>query len=83
MPTYQHRSNTTRSPFNVFAISMDLGTITATTDPVVWAVGMVRDPAVQAVTASGGQEIRSPYWRTSGTAQNMVRFSAALIVVSP
>ncbi|GJE94471.1 hypothetical protein PsYK624_106410 [Phanerochaete sordida] len=58
--------------FNVFAISMDLGEVTTTTDPVVWAVGMVRDPAVQAVTATGAQETRSPYWRTTGTAVDML-----------
>ncbi|GJE94479.1 hypothetical protein PsYK624_106490 [Phanerochaete sordida] len=57
---------------NVFAISMDLRTVTATSEPVVWAVGMVRDPAVQAVTASGMQETRSPYWRIAGTTQDML-----------
>ncbi|EKM54239.1 uncharacterized protein PHACADRAFT_257947, partial [Phanerochaete carnosa HHB-10118-sp] len=60
------------NPFPVFAISMDLGNVTTTTDAVVWAVGMLRDPAIQAVTASGAPEMRSPYWRTQGVAQDII-----------
>ncbi|EKM54251.1 uncharacterized protein PHACADRAFT_146023 [Phanerochaete carnosa HHB-10118-sp] len=60
------------NPFPVFAISMDLGSVTTTTDAVVWAVGMLRDPAIQAVTASGAPEMRSPYWRTQGAAQDII-----------
>lgn len=58
--------------FNVFAISMDLGTVTATTQPVVWAVGMLRDPAIQAITSVGATEMRSPLWRTQGVATDMI-----------
>ena len=55
---------TAYSAFNVFAISMDLGTVTTTTDPVVWAVGMVRDPAVHArVCAEVAAWIESHGWR--------------------
>ncbi|KAI9464135.1 hypothetical protein BJY52DRAFT_888853 [Lactarius psammicola] len=35
------------SNYPVFAISRDLGTIQATQDPVVWAVGFTTDPAIQ------------------------------------
>ena len=52
---------------------MDLGTVTTTSAPAVWAVGTVRDPAIQAVTATGSQETRSPYWRTFGSAPDTVR----------
>lgn len=42
---------------------MDLATVTATpTEPVIWAVGMLRDPAVQYMSQQ-----RSPYWRTAYT----------------
>jgi hypothetical protein len=33
--------------FAVFAISRNLGLIQATEDPVVWAVGLTTDPAIQ------------------------------------
>ena len=54
---------------------MDLGNVTETTDPVVWAVGVLRDPAVQSVTATGAIDKRSPYWRTESVAQDMVASS--------
>lgn len=49
-------------PFEVLAISVDLGSITATSDPVVWAVGMTRDPAIGYMTSTGTYQQRSPYW---------------------
>jgi hypothetical protein len=49
----------------VFAISRDLGTIQATTDPVVWAIGFTTDPAaVNYSDLSGAPPIpRSPYYK--------------------
>ena len=53
------------SPFTVYAISNDLGAVGGTpTDPVVWAIGMLRDPVVQFSTATGAVEQRVPYWRS-------------------
>ena len=49
-------------PFPVFAISADLGSITATDEPVVWALGMTRDPVVNYTGADGSPQPRSPYW---------------------
>ena len=57
-----------RPDFTVFGIAADLGEVSGTvTDPVVWALGMLRDPAVKVVSADGVVEQRSPYWRTTYT----------------
>jgi hypothetical protein len=48
----------------VFAISSDLGTIQATADPVVWAIGYTTDPATNYSDLSGAPPIsRSPYYK--------------------
>jgi hypothetical protein len=48
----------------VFAISRDLGTIQATQDPVVWAIGYTTDPAINYSDLSGvPQTSRSPYYK--------------------
>jgi len=39
--------------FIVFGISVDLGTITSTSGPVVWGLGLVRDPITTYPSASG------------------------------
>ncbi|EEB90538.1 hypothetical protein MPER_11240, partial [Moniliophthora perniciosa FA553] len=49
--------------FPVFAFSNDLGTITTTSQPVVWAIGFVRNPVVTQTTPSGSQNLL-PYWMT-------------------
>ena len=41
------------SDFTVFAILRDLGLIQATEDPVVWAVGLTTDPAINYIDFSG------------------------------
>ena len=52
---------------NGFAFASNLGTVsTTTTEPIVWAIGLLRDPAVQSITTTGQLDIRSPYWRTAG-----------------
>ena len=53
-----------RSPFDVFAIAQDLGTVTSTTKPVVWAVGMLRDPAIAYTTSANETQLRDPYWKS-------------------
>ena len=48
----------------VFAISRDLGTIQATTDPVVWAIGYTTDPTVNYSELSGAPPTPcSPYYK--------------------
>jgi hypothetical protein len=50
--------------FAVFAISRDLGTIQATKDPVVWAIGYTTDPTVNYGDLSGAPPTsRSPYYK--------------------
>lgn len=48
----------------MFALSMDLGQITATSAPVVWSLGVVRDVAVNYTTGSGKSESRVPYFKS-------------------
>jgi hypothetical protein len=51
--------------FAVFAISRDLGTVTATQAPVVWTVGYTTDPAINYTDLSGAPPIsRSLYYKT-------------------
>ncbi|KAK7045353.1 hypothetical protein VNI00_007602 [Paramarasmius palmivorus] len=47
--------------YPVIAFANDLGTITATSQPVVWAIGYVRTPVV---SLTGSQELQ-PYWTTT------------------
>lgn len=55
------------SSFPVFGISQDLGTITSTQKPVVWAVGFTRDQAVQYTDLSGVAQNRSLYYKANFT----------------
>lgn len=50
------------SPFDAFAISLDLGSIERTSEPIVWTIGMLRDPSINLKTASGSSELRSSYY---------------------
>ncbi|KAH9021639.1 hypothetical protein EDB84DRAFT_1580788 [Lactarius hengduanensis] len=51
--------------FAVFAISRDLGTIQATEDPVVWAVGFTMDPVINYTDPSGAApRQRSLFYKT-------------------
>lgn len=55
------------SPFPVFAISVDLGHISATPEPMVWSIGMNRNPSIGYISADGTTEQRSPYWASKFT----------------
>lgn len=46
-----------------FGLAKDLGTINSASSPVVFAVGLTRDPAISYQTSSGPQS-RSLYYRT-------------------
>nr|VWP00989.1 Uncharacterized protein [Ganoderma boninense] len=50
--------------FPVFALAVDLGTIKATSAPVTWSVGYVRDPLITYTTATGATQQRRPYYAT-------------------
>ncbi|KAF4566531.1 hypothetical protein EYR36_011962 [Pleurotus pulmonarius] len=47
----------------VFAISANLGTITSTSSPVVWCIGLVRDPSIVAWNGASSED-RHPYFKT-------------------
>ena len=49
-------------PFDTLAIAIDLGNIQSTLQPVVWAIGVMRDPVVQFVNSKGQQEVRNAYY---------------------
>ena len=49
--------------FPVFAFSVDLGTITKTSAPVVWALGHDQDPAVQVSLGSTNSGTERLYWK--------------------
>ena len=42
--------------FPALAISSDLGTITVSSEPVVFALGLIRDPAILGLSAIGQPE---------------------------
>ncbi|KAH9482400.1 Glutaminase A [Psilocybe cubensis] len=47
----------------VFGLSRDLGTVSsAPTDPVVFSVGHIRDPAINYIVANNGRQARSLYF---------------------
>lgn len=72
-----------RSPFPVFAISANLGTIAATAAPLVWMMGMTREPAITYTGASGTPQSRSPYWASQfNEPLDAVRPRSTLLVIS-
>lgn len=52
------------SNFTVFAIAVDLGRITSTTEPVTWAVGFVRDPSIAYTAPDATVHHLRPYFVT-------------------
>lgn len=50
-----------------FAISVDLGQTTGTSESLVWAIGLIRDPVIKTLTASGTNELRRSYFWTNFT----------------
>ncbi|CAL1707175.1 unnamed protein product [Somion occarium] len=53
------------NPYPVFSISRDLGNITQTSSPMVWAIGGFRDPAISFTTSTGKVQQRSPLFASS------------------
>lgn len=59
---------------NTLAIACDLGSIQNTSEPVVWAVGVVRDPVVQFTNSNGvTEERRAYYWSAYSNIHDAVR----------
>ncbi|OBZ70065.1 hypothetical protein A0H81_09936 [Grifola frondosa] len=48
----------------VFAFAVDLGNVLDTSQPVVFSVGHIRDPAIEYIVANGATQLRSSYFRT-------------------
>lgn len=59
----------------VFGLAQDLGTVSGTSQTVVYAIGHVRDPAVQYIVANNGLQLRSMYFWS--------KFSSVTDLVSP
>ena len=67
------------SPFDTLAIAVDLGDIQSTSEAIVWAVGVVRDPVVQFTGSTGQTEVRSAYyWSNYSTIHDVVCFPSSL-----
>lgn len=49
----------------MFAIAVDLQDITRTVDPVVWAIGLTREPAIAFIDLEGTQQNRSLYYKAN------------------
>lgn len=63
--TTHPRTHSLGAYYKVFAFAHDLGTVgstTVSTGPVVYAIGHVRDPAIQYITAGGVIQGRSLYF---------------------
>ncbi|KAI5120589.1 hypothetical protein M0805_002538 [Coniferiporia weirii] len=59
----------------VMSIMVDWGSITDTPEPAVWALGVVRDPSIQYLLASGSIQTRSPYFMSAfGNVSSAVEF---------
>ncbi|KAF8917882.1 hypothetical protein CPB85DRAFT_1558569, partial [Mucidula mucida] len=46
----------------VFALSQNLGSVTGSTEPVVFAIGHIRDPAISYIVENNGRQDRSLYF---------------------
>ena len=57
----------------VIAMSLDLGSITAMSDPVIWVFGYVRNPSIDYVTANGTSALRPYYALQYSNVQDLVR----------
>ena len=71
-----------RPTHEALAIALDLGTIQSTSEPIVWAVGVMRDPVIQYTNASGQREERSAYyWANYTTIHDTVANSLTILSV--
>ncbi|TFY75004.1 hypothetical protein EWM64_g9009 [Hericium alpestre] len=70
------------NPYTVFAIAADLGTISSTQRPVVWAIGLTRDPALSYVDLGGIQQNRSLYYQQNYTDDTSLVYGMTELTVS-
>lgn len=57
--------HTLKSGYPVLGLAVDYGMVEATTEPAVFALGVVRNPLVQYRLSSGTNQDRAPYYLTS------------------
>ena len=63
-----------KSPFDVVSLSQDLGVVSSQSDPVVFAIGVVRDPVIKFVNQNIQDENRSAYyWSSFSSIHDVVR----------
>ncbi|KAK0490834.1 hypothetical protein IW261DRAFT_1547137 [Armillaria novae-zelandiae] len=63
----------------VFALAGDLGSVSSPTEPLVFAIGHIRDPAISYVVANNGHQDRSLYfWSQYSDAASLVCYQDAL-----
>lgn len=47
----------------MFALSQDLGTISSTSTPIVWALGFIQEPIIRYTDLESSQQDRDFYWK--------------------
>lgn len=58
----------------VFALASDLGSISSPTEPLVFAIGHIRDPAISYIVANNGHQDRSLYfWSQYSDAASLIK----------
>lgn len=53
------------SPFDSIAIAADLGIVQSSIDPIVWAVGVLRDPLIQFTDSQGEIQELNAFYRSN------------------
>lgn len=53
------------SPFDSIAIAADLGIVQSSIDPIVWAVGVIRDPLIQFTDSQGEVQELNAFYRSN------------------
>ena len=56
-------ANVLSSDWPVFPIAVDLGSVTSSAEPIVWVIGLVRDPSVSYTIGGQAKSLR-PYYTT-------------------
>lgn len=59
--------------FTAFGVAVDVGVVSGTSDPVVYAIGLVRDPVIQYIDPAGQLQLLSPLYHISyGSVSDLV-----------
>ncbi|KAL5508744.1 hypothetical protein ACEPAG_4723 [Sanghuangporus baumii] len=60
-------------PFNILSLSVDLGSVSSTSEPIAFALGVVRDPVIQYTNRLAQIEERSAYyWSQFANIQDVI-----------